>query len=218
MEVTPRLLEEITRRVLTALGEEQSAVGIPRGLLIGSSPDKPHSTGYLWTELEQYQGDITPYALVVCTQVSIAQLCDMALGRDDTPASQAVSQALLAGKAVLLTEEGLPHRICHATANPGYYAMLEDYVQQLMRYGVQVVPRSGLEQRLSALPVQSQATGGKEAAQLFHGVLTADEARRIALDSPTALRLARGAILTPLARDILREKQIPLLVEEGNRC
>lgn len=217
MEVTSQLLEEITRRVLAALGGEQTAC-ISRGLLIGGGPEEIPGGGYLWTGGEEYQGDIAPYALVVCVQVSTAQLCDMALGRDDTPATRAVSQALLAGKPVYLIQEGLPHRVSQATAAPSYYAVLEGYVQRLIQYGVQVVSRASLEQCLSVPPTRARATGGEETAQVFHGVLTAAEARRIAQNGPATLRLARGAILTPLARDILRENQIPLLVEEGELC
>lgn len=74
--------------------------------------------------------------MVVCRQISCAQLCDMALGRDTTPAACAVSRALLAGRPVYLAEEGLPHRASQAAANPRYYAMLEDYVTRLTQFGV----------------------------------------------------------------------------------
>ena len=217
MEVTSQLLEEITRRVLAALGSEQTAC-IPRGLLIGGAPGELPDGGHLWDGLEEYKGDIGPYTLVVCIQVGTAQLCDMALGRDGTPATQAVSQALLAGKPVYLVQEGLPHRVNQATANHCYYAMLEEYVQSLIQYGVQVVPRSSLEQCLSAPSIWTQTAGGEGTAQALHGVLTAAEVRRITQGNPATLHLAKGTILTPLARDILREKQVTLFVEGGEMC
>lgn len=45
----------------------------------------------------------------------------------------------------------------------------------------------------------------------FTGLLTAEEARRLARTCGGTLRLGAGAILTPLARDVLREKKISVL-------
>ena len=128
MNVTPELLEEITRQVLAALSGETPAAG-PKGLLVGGAGWKPSVPNCCWAAEEEYQGDISPYTMVVCSQVSSAQLCDMALGRDSTRAACAVSKALLAGKPVYLAEEGLPHRASRATANPRYYSSVPDPAQ-----------------------------------------------------------------------------------------
>lgn len=222
MNVTPELLEEITRQVLVALSGETPAAG-PKGLLVGGAGWKPSVPNCCWAAEEEYQGDISPYTMVVCSQVSSAQLCDMALGRDSTRAACAVSKALLAGKPVYLAEEGLPHRASRATANPRYYAMLEDYVIRLTQFGVRVAPRAELERLLNcqtapaAAPVKACGPVAAEipaASETFCGVMTAEEARRLAKTCGGTLRLGAGAILTPLARDVLRDKHITLLEEE----
>lgn len=155
------------------------------------------------------------------------QLCDMALGRDTTPAACAVSRALLAGKPVYLAAEGLPHRASRAAANPRYYAMLEDYVTRLTQFGVQVAPRAELERllcgqsgKVPGVP-EIPAAAPKRAAgetEAFCGVLTAEEARRLAKVCGGTLRLGPGAILTPLARDVLREKGVALTRGEEAPC
>lgn len=224
MNVTPELLEEITRQVLAALSVGAPAAG-PKGLLVGGAGWTPSVPGCCWADEKEYQGDIAPYTMVVCTQVSSAQLCDMALGRDTTPAACAVSKALLAGKPVYLAEEGLPHRASRATANPRYYAMLEDYVTRLTQFGVRVAPRAELERLLGCQSAAAQAPAKTcetaaaaaeipAASETFCGVLTAEEARRLAKSCGGTLRLGEGAILTPLARDVLRDKHITLLEEE----
>jgi hypothetical protein len=229
MNVTPEFLEEITRQVVAALTSGMPAAG-PRGLLVGESGWTPAVSGCLWAEEAEYQGDISPYTMVVCREVSCAQLCDMALGRDATPAACAVSKALLAGKPVYLAEEGLPHRASRAAANPRYYAMLEDYVTHLTQFGVRVAPRTELERLLSGQnaapkelcvspePQPAPPAGDAAEGEPFCGVLTADEARRLAKTCGGTLRLGRGAVLTPLARDVLREKQVSLVREEDTRC
>lgn len=229
MNVTPELLEEITRQVVAALTAGEPAGG-PGGLLVGEGAWTPSIPGYRWAEETEYRGDMDPYTVVVCRQVSCAQLCDMALGRDTTPAACAVSKALLAGKPVYLAEEGLPHRASQATANPRYYAMLEDYVTRLTQFGVRVAPQAELERLLSgqtpakacAAPASPEplepVTGFAGEAESFCGVLTAEEARRLAKTCGGTLRLGPGAILTPLARDVLREKRVELVYEEEPLC
>lgn len=228
MNVTPEFLEEITRQVVAALAAGTPAAG-PKGLLVGESAWMPSAPGCLWAEESEYQGDITPYTMVVCRHISCAQLCDMALGRDTSPAACAVSKALLAGKPVYLAEEGLPHRASKAAANPRYYAMLEDYVTRLTQFGVRVAPQAELERLLSGQNAPAKTCGVPEAPassterpsaqeEPFCGVLTAEEARRLVKTCGGTLRLGQGAILTPLARDVLREKRVALVYEEGPLC
>lgn len=228
MNVTPEFLEEITRQVVAALAAGAPAAG-PKGLLVGESTWTPSASGCLWAEESEYQGDIAPYTMVVCRRISCAQLCDMALGRDASPAACAVSKALLAGKPVYLAEEGLPHRASKAAANPRYYAMLEDYVTRLTQFGVRVAPQAELERLLNGQNAPAKTCGVPEAPassperssaeeKPFCGVLTAEEARRLVKTCGGTLRLGRGAILTPLARDVLREKRVALVCEEESLC
>lgn len=228
MDVTPQVLEEVTRRVLEALAGALPQEG-PKALLVGGGDWMPQTAGLRWVDESDYQGDIGPYELVVCRQVSGAQLCDMALGRDTTPAACAVARGLLAGKPVYLAEEGLPHRAFRATANPRYYAMWEDYVTRLTQFGVRVAPRAELERLIgsptlpAAQPVQREEPCPQNQEPVddklvFHGLLSAEEARRLARTCGGTLRLGAGAVLTPLARDVLREKKIVLVTEEGTPC
>lgn len=226
MNVTPEFLEEITRQVVAALAAGAPAAG-PRGLLVGESAWTPSVPGCLWAEESEYQGDISPFTMVVCRHISCAQLCDMALGRDASPAACAVSKALLAGKSVYLAEEGLPHRASQASANPRYYAMLEDYVTRLTQFGVRVAPQAELERLLcgqsapakpASVPEPSAPEKCAGGAEPFRGLLSAEEARRLAKDCGGTVRLGRGAILTPLARDVFREKRVTLVYEEEPSC
>ena len=230
MDVTPELLEEITRQVLVALSGQTPAAG-PQALLVGGGGWTPSVPGCRWAAESEYRGDISPYTMVLCGRISAAQLCDMALGRDTTPAACAVAKALLAGKPVYLAEEGLPHRACQSTANPRYYAMLEDYVTRLTQFGVRVAPRAELERLLcgqgepaaaakaplhgaACEPAVSCETAAPCEPAVVCGVLTAEEARRLAKTCGGSLCVAEGALITPLARDVLREKRITLVTKE----
>lgn len=60
--------------------------------------------------------------------------------------------------------------------------------------------------------------GEKSCGPVFHGLLSADGAKKIIRTCGGALRLGGDAILTPLARDMLREHKITLLREENPPC
>lgn len=92
-----------------------------------------------------------------------------------------------------------------------------------------MAPQAELERLLSGqAPVNSAAPASPEPsepvakcageAEPFCGVLTAEEARRLAKTCGGTLRLGPGAILTPLARDVLREKRVALVYEEERLC
>ena len=218
MEVTPELIEQITQMVLQAVrqtGPEREQ--LPAALLIGS--------GENWMQLEKhfelrtaetYEGTAMPYRFVLVDELPTARLTDLALGRDSSLAACAVSKALLEGVPVYLAEEALPHRRFQATANPSYYAMLEGYVTRLEQFGVRVMPRRDV---LSQLTQVQRTAESKEPAAAgtsvlcgrepdVTGVLTADQVQRFARQGKAALLLAKKAKVTPLARDVIREKGI----------
>lgn len=65
------------------------------------------------------------------------------------------------------------------------------------------------EPRPASAPAQSPSRAAEPVCcPEFTGLLTAEEARRLARSCGGTLRLGAGAIVTPLARDVLREKKI----------
>lgn len=67
-------------------------------------------------------------------------------------------------------------------------------------------------------PPTAAPKGAAVEAEVFYGVLTAEEVRRLAGTCGGTLRLSRGAVLTPLARDVLWEKRVSLVYEEELPC
>ena len=148
-----------------------------------------------------------------------------------SPRNISLSTCGIVPKMYDLAEEGLPHRAHQATANPRYYAMWEDYVTRLTQYGVRVASQGELQRLMGApgpaVPAAEPVHVPEPAAiceedrsgnEPFCGLLSAEEARRLARTCGGTLRLAPGAVLTPLARDVLREKKITLVTEEGSPC
>lgn len=201
MEITPELVEQITRQVMQQMG---GGAAKPRALFFG----EPDRAGRL---AEQYRldfagqgsdADLAPCELVIVGQLTTGQLADIAAGRDDTPLSCAVTTSLLTGRPVYLLPEALPHRRHQATANAALYRVLEGYVAQLEDFGVRLCAPCR-----EAEPQQEQAGSGWDFGP---GLLTAEQAKQLAGQAAGTLRFARGTIITPLARDVLRAKRMQI--------
>lgn len=217
MEVTPELIEQLTRMVLQAVQQAAPAQAqLPAALLIGRADTWSQlAAQYDLRGTEGYEGSATPYRFVLVDELSTARLADLALGRDSSLEACAVSKALLEGVPVYLAQEALPHRRFQATANPSYYAMLEGYVTRLEQFGVRVLPQAEIIRLLTQAERAAETTEGAAACcpqeglqPDVTGLLTGEQAQTFARQGKTTLLLAKKAKMTPLAKDILREKGV----------
>lgn len=210
MTYSPQLVAEITRRVLETLNGTVPPAEGPRALLLGEGDWSALGRRYTLEGADAYcqSGSLAGYDFVLLSLVPPVLLADLALGRGNCPAARAVSAALLAGIPVYLAVEGLSHRACQSSANPRYYALLEGYVAQLSSFGVVVNTAAGITACLTT--AETRGTSPATAGDPSGGLLTAERARKLCRDCGGTLRLAPGTVITPLARDVLREKQVRL--------
>lgn len=213
MEVSQSLVESITRQVLAALEAARAQTEKPKALRFGAGDWGDLDGHYTLEDAADYEstGTLAPYALVLLDHVPPTLLADLALGRGSCPAARAVSEALLGGKAVYLAEEGLLHRTLYSGANPAYYAMLEEYTARLAGFGVHL----GARRDLARLLVRGESAPGAPAQTNAPGLLTAEAARKLCRTCGGVLRLAPGTVITPLARDVLRDQNVRLEVTEA---
>lgn len=152
--------EQLIEQVVAEVRRRQQEAR-PAALLVGRAPERDLGFHYV------RQGE---YAAVVIGSLSGCALLHLP--------DEALTQALLLGKPVLLCPEGLEYRRYSRTANRVLWSRLLAAERQLKQLGVRFLERG--------------ATGGSGK------LLTADEVRR---------RLREGlpveGRLTPLARDVL---------------
>jgi len=210
--ITPELIEQITRRVLDGLpGGEAPAAS--RALFLGNAKAaQPLAQCCDLTSEADYAAapEIERYAFVVVGSLTNAQLADIATGRDDCPFTHAVISALLAGKPVYLLPEAPAYRRC-GQSSPALIELLDGYVRQLERFGVQ---RKQLCE-IGAQPQPEQPT--TQQAALRPGLLTAAKATELAKHCDCELRLAPGTIITPLARDVFVQRKVRIIYSNGNK-
>lgn len=217
MEVTPELIERIAGMVTAALANTEAPADAPCVLAIGPGAAGVVPSGSRVAGIDAYQGSCAPFKAVVLTEVSCALLADMALGRDASKPACAVAHALLEGVPVYVLADGLAHRAYRASANPRFYAQLEGYVERIGQFGVRVADApavlAALESQLAPAPRGTAAPVAAAAAPAadIEGLLSAREAQDLIARGISSATVAPGAVVTPLARDVLREHGVELV-------
>lgn len=202
------LVEMITKEVIkiisqnnTVLNTTDDNVNKPKALVIGSCESLPQFAlnSYLFSRIDDYNGDISPYECVFITKLSCSELADCALGKDSTKVCCAVTNALLHGKKVYLLESALPHRNFSATANRNFYKMFEGYVNTLRSFGVEFIPKQWHGKNLNCSAIADN-TADK--------VITEKIALLLCEKCDGTVHLRKGTVITPSARDIFNHSGI----------
>lgn len=222
-----RIAELVTRQVLAAMeGTPPDCAaqqdGRPRMLVIGpaGSPVPEHlCRNAVRLELCDYQANrnILRYDLLVIAQLSTAQLADIALGRETDDGVCAVLHALLNGIDVYMLDSALSFRQYAGKGSTALYRLLESYARTLGVFGVKLVdPRPA-----PAVPAEPKPPKFKApAVEAPRGSAVPNAGRLITEDGAAALlknggpvRIPAGAIVTPLARDLLSRSGAELIWE-----
>jgi ethanolamine utilization protein len=205
-----QLIDLITSEVINYLKSNQSNESVVKKpvLVLGSIEEASciYSDKYEYFGVDSYacDGDIEKYCFVIINKITSAQLCDIALGRDSTPYTCAVQKALLKGKKVYMFESALSHRMYKETAAKELYGMLEKYVQKLLDFGVNFAQEKQMEF------VSEQGCGKDVQSDTCEKVITFTAAQRLCKNGKKQLVLPKGAIITPLAKDLFIAEKIEI--------
>lgn len=218
-EIVRLVTEQVLRR--TASQEGPAAREGDRLLAVGPPEAVPEAVarGCRVCALEDYGagGDILAYRRVVITALTMAELADIAAGRDAGPAQSAVLQALLQGVEVYLCEEALPHRAYAGMGSTVLYGVLEGYVRTLRTYGVRPANLWQPRQTAPAKPPRFQAPAAPEVVGSAKPnsalVITEEAARALVRTGDRQVALPRGAIITPSGWDVFRSGGVEIVKE-----
>jgi hypothetical protein len=143
----------------------------------------------------KYNGDITTIDEIFITDLSLTELADIALGRNDGPVQAAVIDGLTHGKAIYMDDSALGYRQAKEKCNPNFYRMLEQYAACLQSFGIR--------------PIRDASNGGnpqKPAGGLSEGlpggVVTELSAKALVKECSGEVLLSKGTIITPSAKDV----------------
>lgn len=211
-----QIVAAVTRQVLAALGSRQeenmSCEGKLRCLVVGEMSDVPEKlrVGAVLEGMEAYEScaNILRYQKVIITRLELVQLADIAQGRPADAVSCAVVQALLNGVEVILLETAPVHRRYAGKSSTGLYGLLEGYVRTIQGFGVKLLTQDRMVEKAAPpakppkfqapapTPVQGSAKPNPQC------LITESAALAMAAVADGTVRLERGTILTPSARDV----------------
>lgn len=209
-----QIVKMVTQQVMAAMngiscGAETE--GLAKVLTVGpeNAPlPQELTTDSVLLDLEDYKinRNIRRYDRVIIKELTITQLADIALGRIGDEATCAVIHALLNGIDVYLLPDALTFRKFAGKGSNALYNLLEQYAQTLQVFGVKAYKYKPRQ----VLPEAKPAKFAAPAVPVPRGTLVPNahrlitEAEALALvSSGGPVQIPAGAILTPLARDIL---------------
>lgn len=195
-----QLVELITHEVKKALSsvvENEPPISGRTALIIGDVERLPMSIRekYSFCGIEAYEkcGDISRFECIYVTRLSTAELADFALGRGTRRVQCALVNAMLCGKDVFILESAFEHRSFAASCSRAFYKMLEGYVFTLQSFGVKILREQFFGK---ALPRDIIAENSADK------VITEAKAVKLVGEGGEKIRLLKGTVITPSARDV----------------
>lgn len=215
------LIQKIAQEVIKTLGSgvlggEPEYSGGPRMLVIGDFCHVPEGARgeYSLAGLEDYEKyrDVGRYCRIYITKLSLADLSNIAMGRDDTAASCAVVNALLRGVEVCLSDRALWYRKLAGKGSSRLYSVIDNNVRQLEGYGVKVIEEAKPVVVQEPKPPKfcppevrvPQGSGRPNANRL----ITESAALEMAKENRPVVQIPQGVIITPSAWDVFTSNRI----------
>ncbi|MDR1308318.1 MAG: hypothetical protein LBL95_00170 [Deltaproteobacteria bacterium] len=222
-ELVTRITEEILRR-LRAAGQGQAPAAKRPPLLVvgplsalGQGCRDALAARFDLVPISGLSQDGRPEAPLLVTSLGLQALVQVASGDEGcTEEGRAILSALIAGRPAVALESGLAWRSLPPTAPRVLLSLYQTSEALLKNAGLRIAPESGLLPALTDGPAPAPAAGGPQPgapaccpAPRGARVLTESAVSALFPEGSTGtLRLARGDILTPLARDLLLARKI----------
>lgn len=236
-----RLVQEIYETVLEKLPSE--ALNKPeKKLLVASDVHLSSCHDLLENQVvsDQYQVhcalatnmncDYSQYDTLVLFHVTNETLASVARGLSDTPFSRMISQAILAGKRIIIPKEEIQFFQYTNTAPPSYYRVFEAKLKLLTCSGVIVCDRADLENVILGKAISSEIPATKVeqpksqpptppltlscgSKKLKKRLITELDVKTAASQKYNTLIVDKKTLITDLAKDCARDKKISIVLE-----
>jgi hypothetical protein len=163
-------------------------------------------------------------ALTVVPVLTLNTAAKVACGIADTLVATVIMDSLLMGRPVFAAKDAcdpanpVRARLGMDRAAPAHRAMLEGNLERLAGFGVRLLDVTGLAAAVSGQPgvgeITQRASGQAAATMTFTGrVLSRSD---VASFEGRIMRVSPGTLITPLARDLARDRGIEMVVCGGD--
>ena len=191
--IIQRLQKEEHRKTVVFLGKEYSSIRTyyeNRGYEIAPVKDKSDTD------------------IIIVTELTILNMNRIAQGLPQTEDEVIIFQHLLNGKKVFFLEEGMELYASQHVAPRALLQVLENYKNQLVRYGASILPLKHFEKIGGAINQEVNAKADKcDRKEL----LTVAKVRKLNLHAGDIFETDKNIIVTALARDYLRDLGVEIV-------
>lgn len=150
-----------------------------------------------------FAGDAKMLVLTDLGHKNLSYICD---GVDEGDYASAVINAILEGKDIFVIEEGIRYRKFRKSSNKNFYEMMNKKERLLSTFGVKIMKEQCF---ISYLKKNFSPQSTAEEKDLFSGkLMTEDHAKRLREGGTLEINMREGVIITPLAKDYIRENNM----------
>ena len=172
---------------------------------------------------QDYQVDLDSCEVVILYCLTNEVLGKLASGIYDSPYTRLAAQAILSGKRIYVPMEQVELYRYAATAPAPYYAMLQEKLALLEASGVVICPQDELEDYVlnekaaapckAASAAPAPAPAEEKEFRLTKRVITERDVSEACAAKATSIRIPAKSIVTDLAKDYARTRDISLIRE-----
>jgi len=230
-----RLIDEIVARVSSYLSDveriDSSCTSMSKVLILAEHHSEIchelldnttlQKQFYLDCALQQdYHCDLKDYEAVVIYHLSIDGLSKLAHGISDTPWIDLAIRAILMGKKIFIPTDEMELFTYENTAPSAYYAMMKDKINLLRDSGVTFCKLHELEGLImdgnnackkTSVRCDKSKSNEAEGYVLCKKVITESDIRKISSEGVKKIIIKNNAILSDLAKEYIRNKQIEVV-------
>ncbi len=191
--IIQRLQKEEQRKTVVFLGKEYSSIRTyyeNRGYEIAPVKDKSDTD------------------IIIVTELTILNMNRIAQGLPQTEDEVIIFQHLLNGKKVFFLEEGMELHASQHVASRALLQVLENYKNQLVKYGASILPLKHFEKINGAVGQEVNEKADKSDRK---ELLTIAKVRKLNLHAGDIFEKDKNVIVTALARDYLRDLGVEIV-------
>jgi ethanolamine utilization protein len=158
--------------------------------------------------------DINVYDAILLGSISHQELVHISMGLANNPVSSLVIEAILAGKKIFILKEGVTYQRYEHTSNTNFYNMLKGYEEQLKTFGIKWIYANEIVEKIENPEALREAFIEEKKIEEYVvevKIITESIAKQYHKNGCQRLMIKKHTIVTPLARDYLRDKRIIMI-------
>ncbi|VDN48395.1 conserved protein of unknown function [Petrocella atlantisensis] len=165
--------------------------------------------------------DISPYEVILLGSISYQELVQISMGFATSKVTTTVIEAILTGKKIFFVEEGITYSKYEDTANTNFYNMLKGYEEQVETFGIEWINANEIGRRLQDVRInllekaealkKLEGTHMSQNEHVRERIITESLAKQYQKQGYERLLINKNTIITPLAKDYLRDHKIKMI-------